>query len=125
MQVLALVVLRHTQPMARLHFHRSLAPASSTVSCCDGTAASARLYSPLAMVAAPSEVFVSSAAVLHCWANVMLGLAHAPPLTAHWSCHSPWSWLSISTVQAKVSPVCGFTASVPRKIGQSIEPIAP
>jgi len=43
MHVVALVVLRHTQPIARLHFHRSLAPASSSVSCCDGTAASARL----------------------------------------------------------------------------------
>src|SRR5208283_5548851 len=27
MQVVALVVLRHTQPIARLHFHRSFAPA--------------------------------------------------------------------------------------------------
>ena len=38
-----LVVLRQEQPMARLHFHRSFAPASSNVSCPDGTAASARL----------------------------------------------------------------------------------
>ena len=43
MQVVELVVLRHAQPMARLHFHKSFAPASTSVSCCDGTAASARL----------------------------------------------------------------------------------
>ena len=40
-QVNAFVVLRHTQPVARLHFHRSALPASSIVSCPCGTAASA------------------------------------------------------------------------------------
>ena len=43
MQVSAWVVLRHAQPIARLHFHRSLSPASSSVSWPEGTAASARL----------------------------------------------------------------------------------
>ena len=43
MQVVEFVVLRHAQPMARLHFHKSLTPASSSVSCCEGTAASVRL----------------------------------------------------------------------------------
>src|SRR5580704_5438669 len=43
MQVVELVVLRQTQPRARLHFHKSLAPASTTVSWLEGTAASARL----------------------------------------------------------------------------------
>ncbi len=32
------------------------------------------------MVAAPSQVLVSSAAVFHCLANVMVGLPHVPPL---------------------------------------------
>jgi hypothetical protein len=30
-----------------------------------------------------------------------------------------------STVHAKVSPVSKFTASVPRKMGQSIDPVPP
>ena len=31
----------------------------------------------------------------------------------------------MSTVQAKVSPVTGFTASAPRKMGQAGEPVLP
>ncbi len=77
------------------------------------------------MVAAPWVVLVSSAAVLHCRAKAMFWLPQTPPLTWHWSCHSPWSWLFTSTVQAKVSPVNGFTASVPRKMGQPVEPGTP
>ena len=42
-QVVVLVVFRHTHPAARLHFHTSLSPANSSVSCPLGTAVSARL----------------------------------------------------------------------------------
>src|SRR5580700_650435 len=70
-------------------------------------------------------LFVSSAVVFHCRPNVIVPEAHRPLLTAHWSCHRPWSWLFSSTVQAKVSPVLGFTASVPLKMGQSVEPTVP
>src|SRR6516164_2911249 len=43
MHDVVLVVLRQSQPMARLHSHKSLAPAIRMVSWPDGTAASARL----------------------------------------------------------------------------------
>jgi hypothetical protein len=43
MQVVELVVFRHAQLFAKLHFHRSLAPANSRVSPLEGTAASVRL----------------------------------------------------------------------------------
>src|ERR1035437_2441160 len=77
------------------------------------------------MVAGPSDVFVSSAAVCHCWAKVIVRLVHLPALAAHRSCQIPWSWLYSSTVQAKVSPVWGFTANTPRKIGQAGDPVVP
>jgi len=77
------------------------------------------------MVAAPDWVPVSRAAVLNCWANSMVWLPQTPALAPHWSSHSPWSWLYPSTVQAKVSPVIGFTARVPRKMGQAGEPMLP
>src|SRR5271170_4906407 len=38
MHVVELVVFRHTQPPARLHFQRSLSPAKSSVSCPEGIA---------------------------------------------------------------------------------------
>ena len=43
MHVKLFEVFRHAQPIATLHFHRSLAPANSSVSWPDGTAANARL----------------------------------------------------------------------------------
>ena len=77
------------------------------------------------MVAVPSALLVSSAEVLHCLLKATTWLVQPPPLNAHWSCHNPWSWLFKSTVQAKVSPVKGLTASVPRKTGQVMDPVRP
>src|SRR5579863_1730211 len=75
------------------------------------------------MVAAPSDVSDSSAAVLHCCEKLTLCAKHEPFFSPHWSCHNPWSWFFASTVHAKVSPVCGFTASVPRKMGHVVDPV--
>src|ERR1700758_2502376 len=75
------------------------------------------------MVAEPSQLEVSSSEVSHRFANAMAELVQAFPLAAHASCHRPWSWSSRSTVQANVSPVSGFTARVPRYMGQAGEPV--
>src|ERR1035437_3514739 len=75
------------------------------------------------MVAGPINVFVSSAAAAHGWAKVIVWLVQTPALTAHRSCQMPWSWFSPSTDHAKVSPVSGFTASAPRKMGQPGDPV--
>src|SRR6266700_6716264 len=77
------------------------------------------------MVAEPSQVSVSRADVFHCFPKAMVWLAQAFPLAAHTSCQMPWSWSATSTVHANVSPVSGFKASVPRYIGQAVEPVEP
>src|SRR5580693_2882969 len=77
------------------------------------------------MVAAPRFVLVSNGAVFQFCAKATVGLLHVPPEMEHASCQRPWSWLLMSTVQAKVSPELGFTASAPRKMGHAIEPRVP
>ena len=57
-----------------------------------------------------------------CCPKVTVLEAQAPEAAEQTSCQSPWSSRLMSTVSAKRSPVAGWTASAPRKIGQAAEP---
>ena len=58
-------------------------------------------------------------------AKVTVVPAQLVPEAAQTSCQRPWSRLLPSTVRAKVSPVAGWTASAPRKMGQASLPVVP
>ena len=129
MQVVELVVLRHAQPMARLHFHRSFAPASSSVSCpaprpaapppAPGCSCRWRWSPPLAACWSPAPP--CSSVVRMSWSGCRKSRRSSRTDPAR----APGPGCFASTVQANVSPVEGFTASVPRKMGQAIEPVCP
>jgi hypothetical protein len=119
MHVSALVVLRHAHPIARLHFHKVVrAGQQQRILPCPQARRHRGQRQRVAAVGdrrRPLRVFVSSAAVLHFLrTRSRLVAARAAAHRLHWSCHNPWSWSFPSTVQANVSPVDGFTASVPR-----------
>jgi len=71
------------------------------------------------------DVEVSRAADGSFVEKVTVVLAQAVPASAQASCQTPRSRLLASTVKAKMSPVMGFTASAPRKMGHDALPAMP